>query len=101
MDLVAKPTSAFVKVWPIAGKKPSVAPMKCSSRNLKDPGIVLPLPFPIKVIIEFRPGGKLIDHVPIFYSADPETAVDETVWAKGWDRHPGYLPSDIWVDGGI
>ncbi len=73
--------------------------MKYSSRNLSEPGMILPLGFKIKVIVEFRPGGVLTDHVPVFYTKDSEAAVDEVVRERGWDRRPNYKPSDVWVDG--
>jgi len=75
--------------------------MKYSSMNLKEPGIALPFPFPIKIIVEFRPNGVFADYAPMFYSADPEPVVDEIVRTKGWDRHPDYQPTDVWVDGGM
>lgn len=73
--------------------------MKYSTRNLNEPGIRLPFPFPIKLIIEYRPDGVLVDYAPSFYSADPEGAADKVVQARGWDRRPEYRPQDVWVDG--
>jgi hypothetical protein len=73
--------------------------MRYSSKNLNEPGIILPLRFEIKVIVEFRPGGILVDHVPVFYTKDPEAAVNDLVHERGWDRRPDYKHSDVWVDG--
>ena len=75
--------------------------MKYSSTNLHEPGVTLPLKFEIKVFVEYRPGGVRADHAPMVYTRDPEAAADEIVRTKGWDRLPGYEPSDVWVDGGI
>lgn len=69
------------------------------SGNLNDPDIALPLRFPVKLIIEYRPEGVLVDYAPIMYHADPEAAADEVVRARGWDGRPGYRPSDVWVNG--
>src|SRR5262249_17306582 len=73
--------------------------MKFSSRNLHETGINLPLRFPTKVVVEYRPGGVLADYAPIIYTLDPEAYADACVREKGWDRLPGYKPSDVWVDG--
>jgi hypothetical protein len=73
--------------------------VKYSTRNLNEPGIALPLPFSVKLVVEFRPGRNLVDDAPTFYSSDPESDVDYIVRVKGWDRYPGYLPTDVWVDG--
>ena len=75
--------------------------MKYSSRNLDDPAIRMPLPFPVKLIVEYRPDGVLADSAPTFYSADPEGAVDAIVREKGWDRRPDYHPLDVWVNAGF
>ncbi len=75
--------------------------MKYSSRNLNDPGVRLPLPAPVKIIVDYLPGGVVADHAPVFYSADPEPHVDAIVRAKGWDARPGFDPADVWVDGGL
>jgi hypothetical protein len=66
--------------------------MKYSSRNLNEPGIERPLQFKIKIVVEFRPGGVLLDQLPVFYTDDPEGAVDEIVRERGWDRRPDYRP---------
>lgn len=71
--------------------------MKYSTRNLAD--CPLPLPVRTKILVEFRPDGKLLDYAPMFYSKNPEADVDEIVRAKGWDKHPKYTPKDVWVDG--
>ncbi len=73
--------------------------MKFSSNTLHEPEITLPLPFPIKLIVEYRPGGVLVDHAEIVVSTDPEAVADEIVRAKAWDLWLGYRPSDVWVDG--
>jgi hypothetical protein len=73
--------------------------MKFSSRNLHERGITLPLPCPTKIVVEYRPGGVLADYAPIIYTSDPEAYADAIVREKGWDRQPGYRPSDVWVDG--
>ena len=70
--------------------------MKYSSKNLIELGISLPFSFPIKLIIEYRPGGILEDYAPTFESIDPESATDDVVKAKGWDQRPGYTPKDVW-----
>lgn len=75
--------------------------VKYSSYNLHQPGINLPLPFKIKVIVEYRPGGVLSDAAPMVYTLDPEATADEIVRSRGWDRYPGYQPADVWVNGGI
>jgi hypothetical protein len=73
--------------------------MKYSSMNLNEEGITLPLRFPIKLIVEYRPNGVLLDYASMFYSADPEGATDKIVRTKQWDQIPGFKPSDVWVDG--
>lgn len=73
--------------------------MKYSSNNLHEPGIVLPLMFPVKIVVEYRPKGILIDSAPVVFSSDPEAIADETVIARGWNNRPGYDPLDVWVDG--
>lgn len=75
--------------------------MKYSSRNLIEPGVILPLPFPVKIIVEYCPGGVCVDSAPMIYAKDPEAAADEIVRTKGWDRLPGHTSSDVWVDGGL
>jgi hypothetical protein len=72
--------------------------VKYSSRNLKDPEITFPLAFPIKLSVEYCPGGVYTDSA-VVYSKDPESTADEIVRRKGWDRLAGYQPSDVWVDG--
>jgi hypothetical protein len=73
--------------------------MKYSSHNLNESGIELPLQFPLKVVVEYRPGGVLTDHVPAFCAVDPEVAVDNIVRERGWDKSAGYDPLDVWIDG--
>lgn len=73
--------------------------MKYSTTNLNEPGITLPLSFPMKLIIEYRPGGVLADFAPIMYSSDPERAADEIVKERGWDRLQNFQPTDVWIDG--
>jgi hypothetical protein len=73
--------------------------MKYRTRNLHD--YRSPLPFPIKLVVEYRPGGVLTDYAPTFYSSDPERAVDELVKRKGWDRRPEFRPENVWVDGAL
>jgi hypothetical protein len=75
--------------------------MKYSSINLHEPGIALPLEFPVKVLVEYRSEGVLIDYAPLLYTNDPEAAADEIVRARSWDRRPGYKASDVWVDAGM
>lgn len=75
--------------------------MKYSSINLHEPGLALPLRFPVKVIVEYRPGGVLVDAAPQLSTSDPEAAADEVVRARGWDQRPGYRPADVWVDAGM
>ena len=75
--------------------------MKDSSRTLREPEVPLPLRFPVKVIVEHRPGGVPADYAPIVMTADPEADDDEIVRAKAWDQRPGYQPSDVWVDAGF
>jgi hypothetical protein len=75
--------------------------MKYSSRNLHEPGISLPLPFEVKVSVEYRPPGKAVECAPMIRTKDPEAAADEIIRARGWDRLPDYDPADVWVDGGI
>jgi hypothetical protein len=75
--------------------------MKYSTHNLNDPKMSLPLAFPIKVIVEYRPNGVPVDSAPVVYSVDPEAIADEVVEARGWRRQPGYGPKDVWVDGGV
>lgn len=75
--------------------------MKYSSHNLHEPGIVLPLRFRVKVIVEYRPGGVLTDYAPMVYTNDPEGSADQIVKEKGWDWQAGYRPSDVWVDAGM
>ena len=78
---------------------PRLIAMKYNSRNLKELETSFPLSFPIKIFVEYRPGGELADYAPIFYTADPEPAVDDLVRTKGWDQRPDYQPLDVWVDG--
>jgi hypothetical protein len=73
--------------------------MKYSTRNLAD--APTPLPFPIKITVEFCPRGERVDFAPIFYSATPEADTDKIVVARGWDSHPDYKPEYVWVDGGL
>lgn len=75
--------------------------MKFSSINLHEPGLALPLRFPVKVIVEYRPAGVRADAAPMIYTKDPEAAADEVVRTRGWDRLVGYRPSDVWVDAGM
>ncbi len=75
--------------------------MKYSSRIFNDPALRFPLDFPVKIIVDYMPGGVLADYAPTFYSADPEPAVDAIVREKGWDKLPGYDPSDVWVSWGF
>lgn len=75
--------------------------MKYSSRNLHEPGISLPLHLEVKILVEYRPAGRLIGSTPMIFTKDPEAAADEVVRTKGWDQLPGYKPSDVWVDGGL
>lgn len=75
--------------------------MKYSSINLCEPGLTLPLPFPVKVIVEYRPGGVRVDSAPQIHTSDPEAAADEVVRARGWNERPDYRPSDVWVDAGM
>lgn len=74
--------------------------MKYSTRNLNEDGLTLPLPFPVKVIVEYKPGGVSRDLV-VVYSANPERAADETVLSRGWDKEEGYDPRNVWVDGAV
>lgn len=71
------------------------------SGNFQAQDIPLPLRFPVKLIIEYRPGGVLVDYAPMMYHADPEAAADEVVRERGWDARPGYRPSDVWVNGAL
>jgi hypothetical protein len=64
-------------------------------------GVHLPLRFPVKLVIEYRPNGVVVDHSPIIVSDDPEAALDEVVRAIGWERHPNFLHPDVWVDGAL
>ncbi len=73
----------------------AVRAMKYSSRNLNEPEISLPLRFEMRVIVQFRPGGILVDHVPVFCTKDPEGAVDQIVRERGWDQRAAYEPSNI------
>lgn len=73
--------------------------MKYSTRNLED--APTPLPFPIKIIVDFCPEGERVDFVPIFYSTTPEADTDKIVAARGWDKHPNYKPESVWVSGGF
>ncbi len=73
--------------------------MKYSTRNLNEPVIELPLKIGLKVIVELRKGEVVLDHVPAFYTDDPEGAVDKVVQERGWDRRPDYRPRDVWVEG--
>lgn len=75
--------------------------MKYSSRSLNEPGLTFPLSFPIKIMVEYRPGGVYVDHAPMVMTTDPESATDEIVRTKGWDRYPHFLTSDVRVEGGI
>lgn len=75
--------------------------MKYSTRTLGDMAAEFPLKFTIKVIIEYLPDGVLTDSPPMIYTNDPETAADQAVRERGWDRLPGFKPEDVWVDGGI
>lgn len=75
--------------------------MKYRSINLHEPGLIFPLRFPVKVIVEYRPGGVLVDSASQLSTSDPEAAADEIVRSRGWDRRPGYQPSDVWVDAGM
>jgi hypothetical protein len=79
----------------------AIPDMKYSTRNLTEQEISFPLRFSLKLIVEYRPGGVLVDSAPVLYSSDPERAVDEIVQAKGWNCLQGYQPKDVWVDGGF
>jgi hypothetical protein len=75
--------------------------VKYSSRSFNDPAIRFPLHFPLKIIVDYMPGGVLVDYAPLFYSADPEPEVDVIVKERGWDKRPGYDPADVWVNWGF
>lgn len=72
--------------------------MKYSSTNLNEPGIPIPLPWPTKLIVEYKPNGVLSDYAPMTYTTDPEAEADKIVKEKGWDLLPGFQPTDVWVD---
>lgn len=73
--------------------------MRFSTINLNGPRVELPLRFPIKLNIEYRPYGTCQDVAPILDSNDPEKAAGAVVRERGWDRLPGYDPKDVWVNG--
>jgi hypothetical protein len=70
--------------------------MKYSTHNLQD--CRFPLQFPLKLIVEYRPNGVLVDFVDSF-TATEGSAVDEVVRRKGWSLRPGFKLEDVWVDG--
>lgn len=73
--------------------------MKYSSHNLDDSALrCFPLRGKAPFMVVFSPGGKEVDSKMITAS-DPEPAVDALADARGWTKYPGYVPSDVWVDG--
>lgn len=68
--------------------------MKYSTHNFQD--CPFPLRFPVRLHVEYRPGGVLSDYA--HFDAKDESAVDEIICLMGWPLRDGFSYQDVWVD---